>query len=681
MNHHPSKTGPASTSGFRALRLRCLLVAATLAACGGGGGADTESATRASAPRTYALVTTFAGGPLLGARDSQPTYTASFDAPSFMAGDGAGSVYVADTNNHKIRKIISSGQVSTLAGMGTPGSADGLFGQAWFNQPRGVAVHADGTVYVADSGNHSIRKISASAQVTTLAGSGADGTADGEASVASFGQPSGIAVDAAGTVYVADSSRHTIRRITPWGSVSTLAGSGAPGSADAAGTAASFNTPMGLALDASGSHLYVADAQSHKLRKIVLATGAVSTLAGSGAEGAGDGPAASASFGRPHSLLLDADGAALVVSDSLTHKVRKVVLATGAVSTVAGSGAQGAVDATGRAASFNQPGGLAPGLQGQTLVADTGNHRIREISATGTVSRWVGSGAAGAADNGASFRALDSLVFDAQGNLYASEITNHKIRTISPTGVVTTFAGSGASGTTDGPAALASFRSPTGMAMDPDGTLYVADAGAGTIRKITADGFVTTVAGSGAMGTADGVGLAASFDAPSVLALDPTGSVLYVADPEVAHIRKIVLATREVSTLYGKGPSRLLTSPSGLAVDAGGTLYIADGVALWKLAPDGVMSAVLISGQLDLQGSMALDGHGNLYVLHYNDGLIQKVVLATQELSTVAGNSERVADVDGPALGTAAFHLPTGLAISAQGDLYLATNGAIRKVE
>jgi sugar lactone lactonase YvrE len=320
-------------------------------------------------------VSTFAGSGTAGSTDATGT-AASFSNPRAVAVDASGNVYVADFINHKIRKITPAGVVSTFAGSGFTGSTDGTGTAASFRNPSGVAVDASGNVYVADYGNHKIRKITPSGVVSTFAGSGTQGSADATGTAASFNAPFGLAVDASGNIYVADTGNHKIRKITPAGVVSTLAGSGSYGSTDGTGTAAIFAFPNGVALDASGN-VYVADTNNNKIRKITSA-GVVSTFAGSGTQGSIDGTGTAASFDYPTGVAVDASGN-VYVADTFNNKIRKITPA-GVVSTLAGSGAQGSTDATGTAASFHYPAGVAVDAAGNVYVADYNNHKIRKIT-------------------------------------------------------------------------------------------------------------------------------------------------------------------------------------------------------------------------------------------------------------------------------------------------------------
>jgi sugar lactone lactonase YvrE len=325
---------------------------------------------------TTTIVTTMAGSGIAGFADLQGT-NAQFSIPSGVAVDTSGTVYVADYGNSRIRKITSSGMVSTLAGSGVAGYLDNTTGtSAQFNNPSGVAVDTSGNVYVADTYNNRIRKITSGGVVTTLAGSGVAGSLDNTTGTsAQFNTPSGVAVDTSGNVYVADTYSYRIRKITSSGVVSTLAGSGALGFADGPATSARFSFPDGVAVDTSGN-VYVADKFNQCIRK-VTSSGVVSTLAGSGVQGFADGPATSAQFNVPYSVAVDTSGN-VYVADFDNYRIRKVT-SSGVVSTLAGSGARGFADGPATSAQFNYPGGVAVDASGNVYVGDYYNHRIRKI--------------------------------------------------------------------------------------------------------------------------------------------------------------------------------------------------------------------------------------------------------------------------------------------------------------
>jgi len=347
--------------------LSVLLLAATLiSACKKSSSSNSNSST--------AIVITLAGSGAQGKVNGTGT-AASFNTPLGVAVDATGNVYVADWLNQLIRKISTAGNVSTLAGSGVQGATNGEGTAASFNSPYGVAVDAAGNVYVADAVNGLIRKISPAGNVSTLAGSGVQGATNGEGTAASFFHPWGVAVDAAGNVYVADNGNNLIRKISPAGVVSTLAGSGVLGNTNGIGTAASFNSPQGVAVDAAGN-VYVGDQGSNLIRKISPA-GAVSTLAGSGVSGNSNGTGTAASFNNPTGVAVDAAGN-VYVADQTNELIRKISPA-GAVSTLAGSGVSGNSNGTGTAASFNHPAGVTVDATGNVYVADTQNNLIRKI--------------------------------------------------------------------------------------------------------------------------------------------------------------------------------------------------------------------------------------------------------------------------------------------------------------
>ncbi len=327
----------------------------------------------ASTPKN--LTATLAGS-LTGFADGMGT-AAQFDTPTSLAVDAQGNVYVADAGNNRIRRITPAGVVSTVAGTGPAGFIDGPGNAARFNTPTGVAVDGQGNVYVADTENQRIRKISPAGVVSTLAGTGTAGFMDGPGNGALFNRPQGVAVDGQGNVYVADTDNQRIRKISPAGIVSTLAGTGTAGFMNGSGNTATFDSPVGISLTAQGN-VYVADVTNHLIRSISPA-GAVSTLAGNHLFGFVNGPAGSASFNSPTGVAVDAQGNAYV-ADLANSSIRKISL-TNEVTTFAGGGVAGFVDGAGTAARFDSPNGVAVDGQGNVYVADTENQRIRKIAA------------------------------------------------------------------------------------------------------------------------------------------------------------------------------------------------------------------------------------------------------------------------------------------------------------
>lgn len=318
-------------------------------------------------------VTTYAGGGTSGYLNG-PVDSAVFLGPENLAVARNGDVFVSDRLIHLVRRIIPGGVVEVVAGSGR-GYADGAGSGALFDTPRGLALDAEGNLYVADRNNHCIRKITPGGQVSTLAGNGNPGFADGAGEAAGFNNPTGLAIDSKGNLYVADTYNHCIRKLLANGEVSTLAGESI-GFADGQGPAAAFNEPVDLALDASGN-LYVADRGNHSIRKITPG-GEVSTLAGNGTPGFAEGSGAVARFDYPSGVASDKEGN-LYIGDSENNRIRKVT-PQGVVSTLAGDGTAGFADGPGNAAQFHHPGGLALDPGGEFLfVADKANRRIRKI--------------------------------------------------------------------------------------------------------------------------------------------------------------------------------------------------------------------------------------------------------------------------------------------------------------
>ncbi|MFD9009901.1 RICIN domain-containing protein [Streptomyces sp. NPDC059552] len=335
--------------------------------------------------------------------DGEPAVSAVLSSPRGLAMDSSGALYIADCENHRVRKVTTDGTISTVAGSGVAGfSGDG--GPAFAAQlssPSAVAGDGAGGFYIADHGNHRIRRVTAEGRISTVAGTGTAGF-DGDkgpAAAAQLRSPVGLAVDSTGALYIADHGNHRIRKITADGTISTVAGSGSAGFAGDGGPAAAaqLNLPYAVAVDSTGA-LYIADSGNHRIRKIT-ADGTISTVAGTGTAGLGgdDGPASSAQLNTPSAVAVDSAGA-LYIADSGNHRIRRIT-ADGTISTVAGSGTAGLGGDGGPAASaeLNSPLGLAVDCVDTLYIADHGNHRIRKIASptmdglpeSGTVVSWA----------------------------------------------------------------------------------------------------------------------------------------------------------------------------------------------------------------------------------------------------------------------------------------------------
>lgn len=330
-------------------------------------------------------VSLFAGSVGIPGSTNGTTTSASFGYTNGLATDSSGNVYVADFSKHTIRKISPAGEVTTLAGSaGLAGSTNDTGGAARFNFPAGVALDASGNVYVADYGNHTIRKISPAAVVTTLAGSaGLSGSLNGTGSAARFNGPTGLTVDSSGNIYVADYNNNTIREITSAGVVTTLAGApGTTGSTDGTGSAARLNSPTGVAVDTSGN-LYVADSDNSTVRKIITqggSKGVVTTFAGTaGSSGSQDDTGSGARFSLANSGIGVDSGGNVYLSEDVSHRIRKIT-PTGIVTTIAGISSVGSQDGAGSLASFNTPSGITVDSSGIIYVGDYNNFTIRKIT-------------------------------------------------------------------------------------------------------------------------------------------------------------------------------------------------------------------------------------------------------------------------------------------------------------
>lgn len=620
---------------------------------------------------------------------------ARFNGPRGLALDAGGNLYVADYYNALIRKITPAGAVTTYAGTrGSEGSTDGPAAGARFKRPNGLAFDATGALYVADTENHTIRKISSDGEVTTVAGlAGMPGSTDGVGAQARFNSPWGLAFDRAGDLYIADSFNSTIRRMTPAGVVTTISGAaGVTGSADGPGPSARFDRPLGLAFAQDGT-LYVAESYNNFIIRAGFPAGAdtipfvlappinQTTTPGQPAiftVGMGGTPAPalqwqrSANGGATWSNLADdavfsgVTTASLRVSDTTLamhgHVFRAVattplgVTATDPVallvntafvfSTLAGkAGETGSTDGTGDAARFTTMGGVALDPAGNIYVTDLATHVIRKITQAGVVTTWAGApGSAGSADgNGraARFDHPHGLAADSAGNLYVADRGNHTIRRIAPDATVTTLAGTaGSFGFVDGVGAAARFHSPSGIAVDARGTLYVADANNDRVRKITADRSVSVLAGDpNGLSEADGTGMNAHFHDLIDVAVD-AGFNVYVL--ETGQIRKILpsgLVTRIAGSsgsggnIDGPGARARFGFALGLAVDRTGNLFVTGSLeqTIRRLTPAGFMTTVggtyangeVRRGSVDGLGTnalfrnagrMAIDAAGTLYI-------------------------------------------------------------------
>ncbi len=650
---------------------------------------------------------TLAGNAGRGSKDAVGT-NAQFYHPQSVAVDANSNLFVADFGNNTIRKMTPDGTVTTFAGQAGNGrSGDGTGSGAYFNGPAGVAADLAGNVYVADSVNNTIRKITTNAVVTTLAGSSiASGSTDGTGTNAHFLQPLGVAVDASNNVYVADYGNHVIRKISSAGAVTTLAGTaGNYGSADGTGAAAQFYQPEGVAVDSS-YNVYVADTGNGTIRKITSG-GVVTTLAGSaGNYGSANGSGANAQFYQPRAVAVDAFGN-VYVADFLNNAIRSVS-SGGVVTTLAGTvGTAGYVDGVNSSAQFRGPQGLAVKANSSGVyVADFFNNAIRLVStagpsgATATVAGSASKGNGNGVNANARFSAPGGVAADANGNIYVADVENNQVRLINSYGLVSVVAGSGGNGNADGNGTNASFSTPHGVALDHNGNVFVTDTGNGTIRKITSAGTVTTFAGTaGYFSSLDGVGTNGLFNGPQGIAIDSANNI-YVADTLNHTIRKItsggiVTTLAGIAGNFGSTDGATTNArfywPQGVAVDASGNIYVTERFnhTLRKITPAGVVTTIAgtagLWGAVDNTNTVArffqpngivVDGFGNIFVTDVGNNTVRELTLSggIWTSSTVGGLAGITGANDGT--GTSArFSSPTAIAVDGSGYLYVADSG------
>ncbi|MFZ4796277.1 MAG: PKD domain-containing protein [Bacteroidia bacterium] len=623
------------------------------------------------------IITTVAGNGISGfGGDGAAATAANLNYPQGVSVDRLGNIYVADQYNHRIRKINAiTGIISTVAGNGIPGSeGDGAAAtNANLNDPIKVTIDSSGNLYIVDNGNNKIRKVNASTGIiTTIAGSGTwNYGGDGAAAInAYFRFPASVAIDGLGNLFIADMNNNRIRKVNAsTGIISTVAGNGTQGFGGdgAAATAANLYYPIGVAVDGSGN-LYIADYNNHRIRKVNVSTGIITTVAGNGIYSySGDGNAAiTASLRHPRGISTDSLGN-LYILDELNHRIRKVNASTGIISTVVGNGTEGfgGDGAVATAAYLYQPFNVAVDNSSNLYIADAKNHRIRKVNAvTGIISTVAGNGTQGYSGDGsaatnANLNYPSSIKLDNSGNLYIADQGNYCIRkVIASTGIITTIAGNGTKGNGgDGSAATyANLNHPIGIALDGFGNLYIADFENNKIRKVNAStGIISTVAGSGTFGYGGDSGSATSAKLayPTSVIVDGSGN-LYIADTYNNRVRKVNIGTGIISTVAGNGTQAF-----------GGDDSAATGANLYQ------------------PYEVALDASGNLYIADNGNNRIRKVNAITGIISTVAGIGNAVYENYGgdSAVATAAnlFH-PTGIAVDSSNNLYITANSRIRKV-
>jgi sugar lactone lactonase YvrE len=774
------------------------------------------------------IITSVAGNGNQGnSGDGGVATNASFNNPQGVAVDGVGNLYIADTSNNRIRKVGVNGLISTMAGGGSSGLGDGgPAASASLSGPTGVAVDAFGNLYIADDGHGRIRMVATNEMISTFAGNGTQTYAGdgGAATNASLDDPQGVDLDAYGNLYIADTGNQLIREVTTNGLITTVAGGGSSGLGDGGpATLAGLNYPAGVALDAAGN-LYIADKSNYRIRKVAT-NGVISTVAGK-ANGsfAGDGgPATNATLALPSGVAFDAFGN-LYIADEYDNRIR-LVNPNGIITTVAGDGGGGGFFGNGGVAtnaSLYYPAGVALDASGNLYIADKQNQRIRKVwlyagyptltlgpitvynagtyslvitNAYGSVTSSVvtltvaappaitlqptnqtvalgaspglsvavaGSGPFGyewyldgtnEVQSGTNNSLTVTNISPANAGPYTVVITNSfgsvtsQVAAVTltlpptvavppvsqtnvlgttatfsvtpgltsagpftyqwqfngtnlPNGLITTVAGNGTAAYAGdgGQATNASLYYPSGVALDAAGNFYVADTDNHRIRKVTANGLITTVAGNGTGTYAGDGGTAtnASLYYPAGVAADAFGN-FYIAD-QYNHRIRLVTTNGLITTIAGNGSpgyagdggaatNASLYYPAGVALDAAGNLYIADknNERVRRVATNGIITTVAGKGTAAYAGDggvatnaslyypngVALDTFGNLFIADYQNSRI-RLVTTNGLITTVAGKSSSGYSGDGGAATNATLDYPSDVAVDGYGNLYIA---------
>ena len=574
--------------------------------------------------------------------DSGPATFASLSSPRDVAVDVAGNLFIADSGNIRIRKVTPAGIISTVAGNGLRsfGGDNGPAISAPLFVTNSIAVDSGGTLFIADSTR--IRKVTPAGIISTVAGNGSNGfSGDGGPAIsAQLSNANGVAVDSAGNLFISDLSNSRIRKVTTDGLISTVAGNGrltAQGDGGTA-TAALLLNPYAVAVD-GGGNAFIADSGHNRIRK-VTPNGTISTFAGNGTPGySGDGgPATSAQLGEPVSVAVDPAGNVFIAG--CDGRIRKVNPA-GVISTFTEISSWGfCANAPGDDFYYYYyyyyglfiPGGIATDAQGNLWIAEPESHRIRKVTPEGVVSTVLTG----------PLSYPGGVAVDTAGNLFIADSNSHRILKLTPGGIMSTVAGTGTSGfVSDGPAVLARLSFPTSVAVDPIGNVFIGDLGNNRIREVTPDGIISTVAGNGEFGFSGdgGPATSAAMSFPNGVAVDAAGN-LFIADTNNNRIRRVGLAfvtpaLIRVSPNFGAPGGTVNVTLAGTSFLAPITINAGSGITVTNV---NVVSDVLATATLTLDSNASL-GARSLTVttsLGTSNGLPVTVVQPFPDLVTVS---------------------------------------------
>jgi sugar lactone lactonase YvrE len=663
----------------------------------------------ASAVSSLTVISTFAGTDWAFPRRPQPALEAPLGQVAGAYADGSGNLFIADPDNCIVAKVAADGTLSIVAGNGFCWfSGDG--GQAtdaslW--DVSDVQADSSGTLYIADKRNHRIRKVDPNGIITTIAGTGtaADSGDGGRAIAAGLDTPYKLALDRRdNTIYV--STRTRVRKIAPDGTISTYAGNGEQKFAGDGGaaTAASLSSPGGVAVDAAGN-VYIADWVDNRVRRVDAATGVISTYAGNGnRDFTGDGgPAVDAALKNPEGLSIDEQGN-LYIADMNNRRVRKVDV-KGFISTIAGDGTLEFKGDGGpaTAAGLFWPQAVAADRSGAVFIGDTSNFRLRRVGADGIIQTVAGNGKyrandAGTAASAAFFLEPEGLAVDQARNTYVADTGRHIVWKIDAGGGISRFAGTGANGccNTGNPLEVA-LSGPSDVAIGPDGGVYISDRGNARILKVL-NGTATEVAGNTEYGhSGDGEqATSARLRWPEAIAFDRAGN-LYIVDGDSHRIRKVapdgIITTfagngeRGFSGDGGPATAATLRFPAGVAVDASGNVYISDqgNARIRQVNTAGVITTVAGNGIEGMSGDggpaiqaslfeperLAVDNGNNLYIADAGNERI-RMVGSNGTIQTIAGIGRCEFSGDGGSPVSAGLCFPKDLEFTPGGALLIA---------